>query len=30
MSVKLFKHQSDALEKVRHLNKCAFFHDMGL
>ena len=28
--VKLFPHQSEALENVKDLNKVAFYHDMGL
>lgn len=28
--VKLFDHQSKALEDVKDLNRCAFYHDMGL
>ena len=30
MSVKLFPHQSKALEDLKPLNKVAFYHDMGL
>ena len=28
--IRLYKHQEDALEAVRGLNRCAFYHDMGL
>jgi SNF2 family DNA or RNA helicase len=28
--MKLFKHQSDALERTKHLNRVAYYHDMGL
>ncbi len=28
--VRLFNHQSEALKDVKDLNKCAFYHDMGL
>lgn len=30
MSVTLFKHQTEALKATETLNKCAFYHDMGL
>ena len=30
MNVNLYQHQKDALEAVKDLNRCAFFHDMGL
>lgn len=30
MSVTLYKHQKEALQDVKNLNKCAFYHDMGL
>lgn len=29
MSVKLFKHQEDALAEVMEQNRCAFYMDMG-
>lgn len=30
MSVKLLKHQADALERTAGRNRVAYFHDMGL
>jgi len=30
MSVTLFNHQKEALKDVENLNRCAFYHDMGL
>lgn len=28
--MKLYKHQEDALERVKNFKRCAFYHDMGL
>lgn len=28
--INLYQHQKDALEAVRDLSRCAFYHDMGL
>lgn len=30
MGVNLYRHQKEALKDVENLNKCAFYHDMGL
>ena len=28
--MKLFPHQTEALERTKHFNRVAFYHDMGL
>jgi hypothetical protein len=30
MTMKLYKHQSEALEVTRSFNRVAYYHDMGL
>lgn len=29
-AMNLYQHQQDALEQTKHLNRVAFYHDMGL